>query len=149
MVRKLPAYMTEILLEKGVKWNKQTNKLHSPLASQCVVTYNLKVAKHLKQAWYHHLPSNYEYVYFPVWYNVLGYPSGICEHVQIHLVFSNSCLDIQFDKYLQYCRFSHLTPQIYRTECQKQLCRFENTEGGNKDWECIVVKYITLLALFI
>jgi hypothetical protein len=26
MVMKLPAYMTEILLEKGVKWNKQTNK---------------------------------------------------------------------------------------------------------------------------
>jgi hypothetical protein len=25
MVRKLPVYMTEILLEKGVKWNKQTN----------------------------------------------------------------------------------------------------------------------------
>jgi hypothetical protein len=26
MVRKLPACMTEILLEKGVKWHKQTNK---------------------------------------------------------------------------------------------------------------------------
>jgi hypothetical protein len=26
MVRKPPAYMTEILLEKCVKWNKQTNK---------------------------------------------------------------------------------------------------------------------------
>jgi hypothetical protein len=26
MVKKLPAYMTEILLEKDVKWNKQTKK---------------------------------------------------------------------------------------------------------------------------
>jgi hypothetical protein len=32
MVRKLPAYMTEILLGKGVKWNKQTNNSHSDVA---------------------------------------------------------------------------------------------------------------------
>jgi hypothetical protein len=45
MVRKLPAYMTEILLGKGVKWNKQTNRYLSLSKSYCylnVYKYNYK-----------------------------------------------------------------------------------------------------------
>jgi hypothetical protein len=44
MVRKLPAYMTEILLGKGVKLNKQTNKIDFGVeGSKVKITLTLKV----------------------------------------------------------------------------------------------------------
>jgi hypothetical protein len=43
MVRKLPAYMTEILLGKGVKWNKQTNK-QANKQTYCVIRFGNSVA---------------------------------------------------------------------------------------------------------
>jgi hypothetical protein len=44
-VLKLPAYMTEKLLEKGVKLNKQTNNL--PLVTDQSILQNLDIANDL------------------------------------------------------------------------------------------------------
>jgi hypothetical protein len=53
MVRKLPAYMTEILLGKGVKWNKQTKQgiLNSKYRLKSLPHFTYNASSYNQNAW--------------------------------------------------------------------------------------------------